>query len=79
LEKQPRKENTKAPMKTKKVIQLVVEQHHVNTYDPQSTSQACYTNEARTSKVLDNLVLGNHEASKGIEKNSMNHTNSGDV
>jgi hypothetical protein len=51
----------------------------VNTDDPQSSSQVLYINEARTSEVSDNLVLGNHEASKGIEKISINYTSSGDI
>jgi hypothetical protein len=48
LEKWPRKEKTKAPRKTKKVIQPEVERHHKNANDPQSSSQVRYTNETRT-------------------------------
>jgi hypothetical protein len=51
----------------------------VNTNDPQSSSQACYTNEARTSEVPDDLVLENHETSKGIEEFSINYTSSVEV
>jgi hypothetical protein len=43
-----RKKKTKTPRKPKKVIQLVVERHHVNTNDPQYISQVHYKNEART-------------------------------
>jgi hypothetical protein len=46
------------------VIQPEVEQRHTNT------------NETRTSKIPDNLVLGNHEAAKGIEEISINYTSS---
>jgi hypothetical protein len=38
-----------------------------------------YTNETRTLKVPDNLVLGNHEVSKGIEEISINYTSSREV
>jgi hypothetical protein len=58
------------------VVQPDVKQHHSNTDDPQSSSQARYTNETRTSKIPNNLVLGNHEASKGIEEISINYTSS---
>jgi hypothetical protein len=39
----------------------------------------CYTNETKISEIPDNLILGNHEASKGIEKISINYTSSGKV
>jgi hypothetical protein len=42
-------------------------------------SQACYTNETGTSEISDNLILGNHEALKGIEEMSINYTSSGKV
>jgi hypothetical protein len=58
------------------VLQPDVEQHHSNAYDPQSSSQSRYINETRTSEILDNLVLGNHEASKGTEEISINYTSS---
>jgi hypothetical protein len=61
------------------VIQPEVEQHHKNTNDPHSISQARHTNEIRISKIPDNLVLENHEASKGIEKISINYTSSREV
>jgi hypothetical protein len=79
LQKSDQEEKTKAPRKTKKAIQPMVERHHVNIDDPQSSSQACYINETRTSEVCNNLVLGNHEASKGIEEISINYTSPGDV
>jgi hypothetical protein len=78
-EKRLRKEKTKAPSKSKNIVQPKVEQHHLNANDPQSSSQACYTNETRTSEIPDNLVLGNHEVSKGIEEISINYTSSGKV
>jgi hypothetical protein len=58
LEKRPRKEMTKAPRKTKKVIQTELELHHKNANDPQSSSQAHYINETRISEIPDNLVFG---------------------
>jgi hypothetical protein len=40
----------------------------------------CYRNEnASTSKNPDALVLGNHEASTGIQEISINYTSSGEV
>jgi hypothetical protein len=78
-EKRPRKEKTKAPRKSKNVIQPEVERHHKNANDPQSSSQACYINETRISEISDNLILGNHEVSKEIEEISINYTSSGEV
>jgi hypothetical protein len=46
---------------------------------PQSSSQAHYTNETRISEIPENLVLGNHEASRGIEEISINYTSSREV
>jgi hypothetical protein len=77
--KRPRKEKSKAPRKFKNVVKLEVEQHHSNVDDPPSSSQARYTNGTRTSEIPDNLVLGNHEASKGIEEISINYASSGKV
>jgi hypothetical protein len=57
----------------------MVEQHCVDTNDPQSSSQACYTNQSRTLKIPYDLVLGNHETSKGIEEFSINYISSGEV
>jgi hypothetical protein len=51
----------------------------MNTNYPQSSSQVCYINKTRISKIPDNLVLGNHEASKGIEEIFINYTSSGKV
>jgi hypothetical protein len=78
-EKRPRKKKSKAPKKSKNVVQSEVEQHHLNANDPQSSSQAHYTNETRTSEIPNNLVLGNHEASKGTEEISINYTSSGKI
>jgi hypothetical protein len=61
------------------VVQPEVEQHHSNADDPQSSSQARYIIETRTSEIPDNLVLGNHKTSKGIEEISINYTSSGKV
>jgi hypothetical protein len=58
------------------MIQPEVEQHHSNANDPQSSFQARYTNETRTSKISDNLILENHDALKGIEEISINYTSS---
>jgi hypothetical protein len=75
-EKPPRKEKSKAHKKYKNVVQPEVEQHYLNTNDPQSSSQARYINETRTSEISDNLVLRNHEVSKGIEEIFINYTSS---
>jgi hypothetical protein len=58
------------------VVQPEVEQHHSNADDPQSSSQARYTSETRTSEIPDNIVLGNLEALKGTEEISVNYTSS---
>jgi hypothetical protein len=78
-EKRPRKEKTKAPRKSKNVIQSEVEWHHKNANNPQSNYQACYINETRISEIPHNLVLENHEASKGIEEIFISYTSSGEV
>jgi hypothetical protein len=61
------------------VVQPEIEQCHSNADDPQSSSEVDYTKETRTSKIPDNVVLGNHEALKGIEEISINYTSSGKV
>jgi hypothetical protein len=58
------------------VVQSEVEHRHLNTNDPRSSSKACYTNETRTSKIPDNLILEKHEVSKGIEEFFINYTSS---
>jgi hypothetical protein len=78
-EKRQRKGKSKAPRKSKNMIQPKVEWHHTNTNDPQSNSWALYINETRISEIPDNLVLGNHETSKGIEEFFINYTSSGEV
>jgi hypothetical protein len=75
-EKRLRNEKSKAPRKSKNVIQPEVERHHMNKNDPQSSFQARYKNETRMSEITDNLVLENHEASKGIEEISINYISS---
>jgi hypothetical protein len=57
----------------------VVERHHVDIDDPQSNSQVCYINEARTAVNPDDLVFGIHETSKGIQEFSINYTSSREV
>jgi hypothetical protein len=72
--KRPRKEKSKAPRKFKTVVQPDVEQHHSNADDTQSSSQARYINEIRTSEILGSLVFENHETSKGIEHRKFSTT-----
>jgi hypothetical protein len=74
--KRPIKEKSKAPKKSKNGVQPEVKEHHSNAYVPQSSSQASYTNGTRASKIPDNLVLGNHEVSNGIEEFFINYTSS---
>jgi hypothetical protein len=46
----------------------------------QSSTQARYRNKnASTSENLNALVLGNHEASMGIQEISINYTSSGEI
>jgi hypothetical protein len=53
----------------------VVDRHLVENNIPQSSTQARYINEnARTSENPDDLILGNHEISKGIQEISINYT-----
>jgi hypothetical protein len=61
------------------VIQPEVERHHKNANDPYYSSQARYTNETRISEIPDNLLLGNHEVSKGVEEIFINYTSSREV
>jgi hypothetical protein len=77
--KRSRKEKSNTLRKFKNVVQPDVEQHHLNADDPQSSSQARYINETRTSEIFGNLILENHETSKGIEEISINYTSSGKV
>jgi hypothetical protein len=73
-EKRPEKKKSKAPSKSKNMIQPEIEQHHSNANDPQSSFQTRYTNETRTSEIPNNLILKNHDVSKGIEEISINYT-----
>jgi hypothetical protein len=62
------------------VSQHVVDRHLVDNNIPQSSTQACYINEnARTSENPDDLILGNHEISKGIQEIFINYTSFGEV
>jgi hypothetical protein len=76
--KRSSKEKTRPLQKTVNVRQPVVDRHLVDI--PQSSTQARYRNEnASTSENPDNLVLGNHETSMGIQEISINYTSSGKV
>jgi hypothetical protein len=56
----------------------VVDRHLVDI--PQSCTQARYRNEnASMSENNDNLILGNHESSMGIQEIYINYTSSGEV
>jgi hypothetical protein len=76
--KHPRKEKTRSLQKIVNVSQLVVDRHLMDI--PQSSTQARYRNEnASTLKNPDDLVLGNHETSTGIQEIFINYTSSGEV
>jgi hypothetical protein len=71
--KRPRKEKTRSVQKIMNVSQPTVDRHLVDI--PQSSTEMHYRNEnASTLENPDALVLGNHEASTGIQKNSINYT-----
>jgi hypothetical protein len=60
------------------VSQTVLDRHLVDI--PQSSTQACYRNKnASKSENPDDVVLGNHEISIGIQEISINYTSSGEV
>jgi hypothetical protein len=68
--KRPRKEKTRSLQKIVNVSQPTVDRHLVNI--PQSSTEMHYRNEnASTLENPDALVLGNHEASTGIQKNPL--------
>jgi hypothetical protein len=76
--KRPRKKKTKPLRKTMNVSQPGVDRYLVDI--PQSSTQACYRTEyASTSENLDAHVLGNQEASTGIQEISINYTSFGEV
>jgi hypothetical protein len=80
LNKRPRKEKTKLLQKIMNVSQPMVDRYLVDNNILQSRTQARYRNEnARTSENPDDLVLGNHETSIGIQEISINYTSSGEV
>jgi hypothetical protein len=71
--KRPRKEKMRSLQKIVNVSQPTVDRHLVNI--PQSSTEMHYRNEnASTLENPDALVLGNHEASTGIQKKSINYT-----
>jgi hypothetical protein len=73
--KRPRKEKMMPLQNTVNVSQHVVDRHLVDI--PQSSTQVRYRKEsASTSENLDALVLGNHEASTGIQVIFINYTSS---
>jgi hypothetical protein len=62
------------------VGQPVVDRHPMNNNIPQSSIQARYINEnTSTLENPDDLVLRNHESSKGIQEISINYTSSREV
>jgi hypothetical protein len=64
--------------KTVNVSQPMIDTHLVDI--PQSSTQAPYRHEnPSTSENLDDLVLGNHETSTGIQEISVNYTSFGEV
>jgi hypothetical protein len=76
--KRPRKEKMRPLQKIVNVSQPIVNKHLVDI--PQSSTQARYRKEsASTSKNPDALMLGNHEASTGIQEICINYTSSGEV
>jgi hypothetical protein len=76
--KHPRKEKMRHLQKIVNVSQPRVDRHLVDI--SQSNTQAWYRNEnASTSENPDALVLGNHEASLGIQGISVNYTSSEEV
>jgi hypothetical protein len=78
--KRPRKEKMRPLQKIVNVSQPVVVRHHVDNSTPQSSTQVRYINEnASTSENLDDLVLGNHKTSMGIQEISINYTSSKEV
>jgi hypothetical protein len=78
--KRPRKEKTRSLQKTVNVSQPIVDRHLVDNNISQSSTQARYINEnTRMSENPDDLVLGNHETSQGIQEISINYTSSGEV
>jgi hypothetical protein len=78
--KHPRKEKMMPLQKTANVSQRVVDRHHVDIDIPQSSTQPRYINETATmSENIDDLVLGNHETSNGIQEIFINYTSFGEV
>jgi hypothetical protein len=76
--KRPKKEKTRPLQMTVNMSQPVVDRHLMDI--PQSRTQARYRKEnASTSKNPDVLILGNHEASMGIQEISINSTSSREV
>jgi hypothetical protein len=68
----PRKERTRNFQKIANVSQPVVDRHLVDNNISQSSTHARYRNEnATTSENPDDLVLGNHETSTGIQEISI--------
>jgi hypothetical protein len=78
--KRTRKEKRRHLQKIVNVGQSVVDRYPVDNNIPQSSTQARYINEnASMSKNLDDLILGNHVTSKGMQEISSNYTSSEEV
>jgi hypothetical protein len=76
--KHPRKEKMMPLQKIMNVSQHVVDTHPVDI--PQSSTQTRYRNKnASTLENPDDLILGNHETSMGIQEIFINYTSSGEV
>jgi hypothetical protein len=62
------------------VSQHVVDRYLVDNNIPQSSTQVRYINEnGRTLENHDDLILGIHETSKGIQETSISYISSGEV
>jgi hypothetical protein len=76
--KHPRREKMRPLQKRVNVSQPVANRHLVDI--PQSSTQVRYRNKnASTSKNPDDLILGNHETSTGIQEIFINYTSFGEV
>jgi hypothetical protein len=73
-----RKEKLRPP-KIVNESQPLVGLHQMDIEHPQSSSQMCYINEVGTLENSNILVLGNHEASNGIQEFFINYTSSGEM
>jgi hypothetical protein len=73
--KRPKKEKMMPLQKIVNVSQPVVDRHLVDNNIPHSSTQLCYINKnSSMSENPNDLVLGNHETSTGIQEISINYT-----